>query len=123
MAGEEASRRNNLLPAVGACLPLPPRGSYHVCHPDFPGHLESTHPSSLFGISPPAFHTVWRLCGTFPTLLSSAEIPPQVGNRPHFYDSLIPGVSRLRRVPGSGHLVMWDQPALVFKEIQTFIDS
>ena len=46
----------------------------------------------------------------------------QVGNRPLFYHSMIPGVQRLKRVPDSGHLVMWDQPAFVFKEIKSFLN-
>ena len=46
----------------------------------------------------------------------------QVGNRPLFYHSMIPGVQRLKRVPDSGHLVMWDQPAFVFEEIKSFLN-
>lgn len=97
--------------------------SFPLLVPVYPSHPEAPTMSAIR-----TFLATWNR----PTLVlysGSALLPFiqsgdfVVGNRPHFYDSLIPGVSRLRRVPGSGHLVMWDQPALVFKEIQTFIDS
>ena len=99
----------------GTCLSLPPWGSDHVGYPDFPGHLDSSNPSSLFRIGSPTFRAVRRLCGTFfQVFLTNAENHAQVGNRPLFYDSLIPGVKRLKRVPKSGHLVIGVNDTLVF---------
>ena len=44
-----------------------------------------------------------------------------VGNRAPFYPQLIPGAKRLVRVDGSGHLVMWDKPKIVAREIVSFV--
>ena len=45
-----------------------------------------------------------------------------VGRRLEFYSQLIPGVRRVRRVGGqAGHLVMWDSPYQVVRELQHFI--
>ena len=45
-----------------------------------------------------------------------------VGRRLEFYSRLIPGVTRVRRVGGqAGHLLMWDSPYQVVRELQHFI--
>ena len=45
-----------------------------------------------------------------------------VGRKYEFYLSLVPGVVRARRLSGQvGHLVMWDSPYQVVKELRQFI--
>lgn len=44
-----------------------------------------------------------------------------VGNRAPFYRLLVPGVRREVRVEGAGHLVMWDKPGVVAREIEEFV--
>ena len=46
-----------------------------------------------------------------------------VGNRRPFYRLLVPGVVREAVVGGAGHLVMWDRPEVVVREIQAFLTS
>ena len=47
-----------------------------------------------------------------------------VGRRADFYNLLIPGVVRYRRLRGEvGHLVMWDTPHQVIEEIKHFISQ
>ena len=67
---------------------------------------------------------------TKPTLVlySSSSLLPWlqggdfvVGNRAEFYRWLIPGVQRVARVADSGHLVMWDQPLVVVREVLAFV--
>ena len=45
-----------------------------------------------------------------------------VGRRSDFYNKMIPGVARYKRLPGQvGHLVMWDAPYMVVDEIRNFL--
>jgi hypothetical protein len=44
-----------------------------------------------------------------------------VGNRPLFYELLLPNVRKSARIPNSGHLVMYDQPVILANHIATFI--
>ena len=45
-----------------------------------------------------------------------------VGRRLEFYQRLVPGVVRTRRVEGEvGHLVMWDDPYTVVRELHHFV--
>ncbi len=44
-----------------------------------------------------------------------------VGNRPLFYELLLPNVRQSARIPNSGHLVMYDQPVILANHIATFI--
>ena len=47
-----------------------------------------------------------------------------VGRRSDFYNLMIPGVVRYRRLRGEvGHLVMWDSPYQVIQEIRHFISQ
>jgi len=96
--------------------------SFPLLVPVFPSHPEAPTMSAIRN-----FLATW----TRPTLImySESALLPWVqtgdfvvGNRPLFYHSMIPGVQRLKRVPDSGHLVMWDQPAFVFKEIKSFLN-
>jgi pimeloyl-ACP methyl ester carboxylesterase len=44
-----------------------------------------------------------------------------VGNRPLFYELLLPNVRKSARIPNSGHLVMYDQPVILANHIAQFI--
>jgi hypothetical protein len=44
-----------------------------------------------------------------------------VGNRPLFYELLLPNVRQSARIPNSGHLVMYDQPVILANHIAQFI--
>jgi len=91
--------------------------------PVLPSHPEAPGMARLRG-----FLSTWRAPAL--VLYSQAALLPWlqagdfvVGNRRPFYRLLVPGVVREAVVGGSGHLVMWDRPEVVVREIRAFLSS